>query len=516
MTTVEANLLGAYAGGSYSNSGFERPGRFMAFSGDAIDPHPVYLLESREVLLERKPVEIKQSAVIEPIDALMMISQTSNNNQIGENPVLASVNTKENKGNQDLELFEVFFGRDGEVVASDMLKDFPEIAHTTINILARTQGTEEHFAREEEKGKIVHEARPADNPIALQITSEKGWGWPYYGAIDSTPRYLTLIDSYIQRQKNNNIMNEEYVDTNGEKHTISHSARLAIDWLEKRLLKSPAGMLEYRQETAGGIENQVWRDSREAYHHADGTLAENIYGIASFSAQIDAYKALSAASRLFTEQTGQYLQKAYALKKNILNFWVEDERGGYFALGAERGKNDTYRLLKIRTSDMGHILDSDILDGEDEETVRRRDMLVTTLFSPDMLATSGIRSLGKNELRFNAGAYHNGSVWLRENNIIARGLARHKYDKLAYALHKRNSNIWRVSGIFPEKVLGNDAEGPQLSKRIVDAEEVGRGVYRVEQPAQPVQAWSVTSVIESLRYIHEFENQNEFNLSLPY
>lgn len=512
MLAIETNLFERFSDASYRSSNLERPGCYVAFAGDAIDPHPILLLESLEVLIERTPVEIRPSPLTTTTEALIRLTQASNPDKIGEFPVLAAINTEENKGNSELELFRAFFLRDAESVATDVMDDFPEIARTTIRTAAKTQGVETHHSREEERGKMVHEARPEDDPIAKRITGEKGWGWPYYGAIDSTPRFITLVESYMDRQGSSDILTETYTDKNGEEHTILYATSLALDWIEGCLKKSPKGMLEFKKVTAGGIENQVWRDSREAYHHADGRLADNTYGIASFSTQIDTYKALKAASRLFPEKSVQYLKEADELQANILDFWVEDERGGYFALGAERQHDDSYRLLKIRTSDMGHILDSDLLKGEDPQNVRMRDMLVETIFSPEMLATSGIRSLGSNELRYSEGGYHNGSVWARENIIIARGLERYGYAVLAHELHIRNVRPTQKFGIFPEKVLGNNTPEPKLSTRTVDVEEFGRGKYRKEQPGQLMQAWTVSSVHQSLKSIEAYEPNDRLTL----
>lgn len=508
---VEADLLSKFSKEEYRSHGPDRPGRVIAFAGDSQDPHPVYLLP-HEILLERKPVEIRSSSPISPLEALTRVTHATSIEEIGAYPVLAAINTEENSGNSELELFKVEFARDELRVALDLIDEFPQISMTAIKSLAGTQGVSWHHAREEERGKIVHENRPAGDPIAIRITQEKGWGWPYYGAIDTTPGFVTLIDAYIQAQKDRSVLDERYLDKSGEEQDIRHAAELAMEWLSGRLEKSPAGLFEYRQETPGGIENQVWRDSREAYHHADGRLADNAYGIASFSAQIDAYKALQAASRLFPEKGKEYLQKADDLKKKILDFWIEDSEGGYFALGDERKADNSYELLKIRTSDMGHILDSDILEGEDTDIMRKKEMLVRTLFSPSMLATSGIRSLGRNELRYNPGAYHNGSVWPRENSIIATGLARQGYPELAFELHKRNANVHSVSGIFPEKVSGDDFPEPRLSRRIVDAEEEGRGIYRLEQPGQEVQSWTISAIIRSLRYIKEYARHSAYKM----
>jgi len=188
----------------------------------------------------------------------------------------------------------------------------------------------------------------------------------------------------------------------------------------------------------------------------------------------------------------------------VLKHWVEDERGGYFALGSERKADGRRELLRIRTSDMGHVLDSDILAGDDPEIVRMRDMLVASLFSEDMLAAGGIRTLGKAEVRFNPRGYQIGSVWPKENDIIARGLERHGYSSEAHNLHERNARIWQETGVLPEFVEGDD-QSIKLVSRIVDVERIDPlkrpYKFRLEQPGQLIQGWSVPSIERSLEYL---------------
>src|SRR3989338_6469674 len=179
--------------------------------------------------------------------------------------------------------------------------------------IAESEGVDFDCAGEERRGSIIHEKRSPEDPLAQKITSESGWGWAYYGAKDSNPLYIQLAGLYVQ-QKGREILSEVYKDKNGKEQEVLHAVTLAADLMIKEIDASPLGMLEFRQEIPKGISNQVWRDSKEAYHHADGRIAENTYGIASFSLQVDAYKALQALSSLFPENKHLYDGRAKNLK----------------------------------------------------------------------------------------------------------------------------------------------------------------------------------------------------------
>lgn len=505
MTAVESDLLYAVRKPE-SPRPLARPGRYVAFEGDAADPDPI-LLYKNEVLITKTPIEIRASVPMTPIEALMKVSGASTLDEIGHKPIAAAANTSENAGNPELELFDnTEFARDEIFVARGLRYKFPKIARTTIFSLAHSQGGDVNEAREETIGKILHENRKPDDPIAKKITETSGWGWPYRGAIDVDPQYIELVDEEVQ-ENGREILSETYTDVHGREQKIIHAVTLAANVVIDNIDSSPGGLLEYKQGIPRGIENKVWRDSKESYHHKDGTLADNTYGIASFSAQVDAYKALQGMSRIFPDEGDVFTRKAEKLKEKILEqFWKEDEKGGYFVIGLERQKDDLYKPLDIRTSDMGHVLDSDILEGDDPEIVRKREMLVKSLFSSDMYVPSGIVTLGRDEVRHNPGGYHNGSVWMRENYKIAKGLERHGYFELARLLHQANINIRDVTTYYPEKVLGDASPLPRMSTRIVEADD-GKRRYKPEQPGQLIQAWSVQSVIAAEDYMEWYKRE---------
>lgn len=516
MTAVE--VLSRYSPPEIVAGELDRPELHVAFAGDTYDPLPIHLLP-QETLVKHTPIEIKMSRRITPQEGILLITQSESVSDIGKRTIIASAHPGENEGVADLALFETEFGRDSLIVAKNQLSRYPRLARTTIKSLASSQGLEtestdgsyirSYLKREEEPGRIIHENRGSDDPRGQEIVKDWNWQFPYYGQVDANPLFVTLVGSFSKRY-GPGILNEKYINRRGETKTIREATEAATGWISGRMDSNPHGMVEFYQQTPEGISNQAWRDSVEGYHHADGRLADASIGIASISVQVEAYKAFQEVALLFPRDKEEYLARAEHLRKMVLKHWLEDERGGYFALGSERKANGQRELLKIRTSDMGHVIDSDILAGNDPEIVRMRDMLIATLFSEDMMAAGGIRTLGRNEVRFNPRGYHIGSVWPKDNDKIARGLERHGYFPEAHTLHKKNASIWHETGVFPELVEGDDSPNVKLVSRIVDGQRLGPFErpykFRLEQPGQLVQAWSVDSISRSLEYL-EYEEQ---------
>jgi glycogen debranching enzyme len=412
---------------------------------------------------------------------------------------------------EHLRLYETLFGRDSLRVAIDLIPTYPELARTTILELARLQGVTENIEREEELGRIVHEARSPDDPIAQALSAERGWGWPYYGTVDATPEFIRVLTAYCQlSEENRGFLSEEYVDRNGETQTISHALEMALSWIQRRLNMNPEGLLEYRTPLPKGIENQVWKDSWDAYHHSDGTIANHDSGIASIEVQVTTYDALIDAAELFEDildqpdQAIQLRSHAAILRNTILHtFWTED-KGGYFVLGTDRDpESNTLRRLEVRTSNMGHVLNSRILKGDNPEIVRMREMTIQHLFSPEMLNASGIRTLASDEYRFRPGAYHNGSVWLWDTHHISKGLRRLGYTEQADILDQKILNVAADTHIFPEYVRGDDAPVASINEQsIVVWDEINQKENKIEQPPQEIQAWTVAAILAIKRRIY--------------
>lgn len=418
---------------------------------------------------------------------------------------------------EHLRLYEVLFGRDSLRVAIDLVTNYPNLAKSTILRLAELQGVEYNDSREEEPGRIIHEARNPDDERAKQLSEQLGWGWPYYGSVDATPEFVRTLYAYIQLTEDNyRLLSARYTDRKGIQRDIAYSLDLAIEWIESRIDSNAEGLLEYKTSIPHGIENQVWKDSPDAYHHADGKVANHDGGIASIEVQVTTYDAFIDAAEIYEKaysdgkKAHAYRQRAENLRKSIFEHFWTDDKEGYFVLGTDRDDDGGLRQMKIRTSNMGHTLNSRLLEGEDDEIVHKRMAVIRHVLSPEMLNISGVRTLAKDEVRFRPGAYHNGSVWLWDTHHIAKGLRRHGFKDEADELDRRLLHTVEVTKMFPEYVRGGDDLLPRINEWTVTVwDEAMRREMKIEQPPQEVQAWTVGAILATKRRLDRERRRSE-------
>lgn len=426
-------------------------------------------------------------------------------------PVVASLAIDEEKAakkmadHESFHKYEALFGRDSLRVALDVLPRYPKLMKATLLALARLQGTENNLYREEEPGRIIHESRNPHDPIAIELTEKNHWGWPYYGSVDATPNFIVALWKYCHATSTTagegyDFLQTIYIAKDGVEKTIADCLEACVDWTIGRLNANPEGLLEFRHSFEGSTLNQAWKDSPDAYHHADGTMANHNDGIASIEVQRLTYDALLYAANIYEQHLDKAAEaeelrtRAAHLRDRILDlFWTED-KGGYFVLGTDRDGSGNLRQLNIRTSNMGHILRSDFLLTKGERAEKIREAVIRQLFSQEMLNVSGIRTLASDEYRFRPGAYHNGSVWLWDTYFIARALAKQGYLRLAANLANRVENVISSTGKFVEYARGDDGPTPTINTRIVDIMDATTNQpNRLEQPPQEIQAWTVAA-----------------------
>lgn len=474
--------------------------------------HYDYLLDGESVLsvvnhpqseLEQRPSSVQQ---------MLRLTRVEHTQDIGkQGPSLAAIALESSDtAPTHLRLYETLFGRDSLRVAIDLISSYPELARATTLELAKLQGLEDNLEREEELGRIVHEARDATDPIAQKLTAERGWDWPYYGSVDATPEFIRTVTAYCQQSEENAaFLSETYIDLRGETQTMSHALEMALAWIQRRLNSNPEGLLEYHTPLPKGIENQVWKDSWDAYHHADGTITNHDKGIASIEVQVTTYDALIDTAELFedildqAERATELRQQAAQLRQVILKEFWTDEKGGYFVLGTDRDENGSLRQMKIRTSNMGHVMNSRILKGDNPDIVKKREAVVSQLFSDELLCHSGIRTLASDELRFRPGAYHNGSVWLWDTHHIAKGLRRLGYRDKADILDAKILRTVEETRMYPEYVRGDNASVASINTQSIKLwDKNQQRVNDVEQPPQQVQAWTVAAILAIKRRLN--------------
>jgi glycogen debranching enzyme len=445
-----------------------------------------------------------------------------------------------------LEKYTVPFARDALISEGMLLKDplegedgeLKSIVEETLRTLYRWQGTENeplygsesplgtHWWTEEERGKIIHELRFPGDAIANYFTEVRGWGWPYYGAADSTPLTVTTTCDFIEKYTTDILSEEIRVKNTVERKTIGDSLVAAVGWIKNKLEESDVGMVEFKTPNENGAKNQSWRDSWDSYWHEDGIPPNYDKGVVSLAVQGVTHEALVSAARLydklsyldnetlksmfpnvsdvedfdhakfFMEEAQGIWKRADNLKSSVVkNLYIDDGNdNGYFAMGGDYSPEDGgFRPFKVRSSEMGWIIG--MFDGANDGVYERT--VVRNLFLK-MLTMHGIRTVSKDAKNYLPGSYHNGSVWLMENGLIASKLEDRGYTRLPEQLYARNLNISHDTGYCYEFLSGRDTKDPEINHYRIWVEENGMK-KDVIQPPQPIQSLTVAAYIRAMK-----------------
>jgi glycogen debranching enzyme len=438
------------------------------------DP-PVELLPGERIERVQELDLVDPPALPDALEELCILTGVERPEEIGENgPAIGARVTEANAGEDSLRLFEIVFGRDSLTVALILADLFPRLLEATVAHLARYRGTRYDAMREEEPGRIPHEIR--------DVETDGVWGFPYYGSVDATPLFIRAAVRAVERRPS-------------FRHEIEAALEAAVAWLLRKLAEDELGLLAHRRVNPRGLENQVWKDSWDSMSHADGTVCNHEAPVASVEAQALAFDALHEAARLHATP-GVLLEAAARLERAVdEHLWLDDSEGGFYAIGVDRDPaSGAPRALATRGSNMGWLLGSRLLDAP--ELAGRRRRIVDLLFSDELLAEGGIRTLSRREVRFRPRAYHNGNVWAFDTYLISLGLERRGFADEAHELRRRIAAACRATRRYPEYVAGGEPGSPLIAKRIVDVyDEVNGRTNRVEQPPQEIQAWTVAAMV---------------------
>ncbi|WP_445151065.1 amylo-alpha-1,6-glucosidase [Baekduia sp. Peel2402] len=305
--------------------------------------------------------------------------------------------------------FMALFGRDSILTSYQALPYLPELAATTLRVLAARQATTRDDFHEQEPGKILHELRFGE----LTADGRRPHS-PYFGSADATPLFLVLLDEY-----------HRWTGDAALVRALEPHARAALSWIDDSGDIDGDGYVEYsRRNAESGLLNQCWKDSWDSMQFADGTLAQG--PIATCEIQGYVYDARRRCARLAREvwddpELARRLDaQADALRDRVRqDFWIPER--GCHALALDGDK----RQVDALTSNIGHLLWSGLLSAEEAAVTADR------LLGEELSSGWGVRTLGCREGGYNPLGYHTGTVWPHENSLIVAGLARYGLDDAA-------------------------------------------------------------------------------------
>jgi glycogen debranching enzyme len=378
--------------------------------------------------------------------------------------------------------YSTTFGRDGIITAMQMLWCDARLARGVLRRLAVYQAKNFDPLSDAEPGKILHEMRGGEMAALREVPFKL-----YYGSVDATPLFVMLAGLYTEHTGDTDTLRE-----------LWPNIEAALGWIDGAGDPDRDGFVEYHRADENGLINQGWKDSHDGIFHADGSIALGPIALCEVQGYVYAAKRSAArgARRLGKHSLGDALD-AQAIKlaeRFETAFWCEDI--GTYALALDGQK----RQCCVRTSNAGQVLFSGIAAPEHAALVIR------DLMRPSFFSGWGIRTVAREEPRYNPMSYHNGSVWPHDNALIAAGFARYGY----------KSAIDRVfKGLFDAASYMDFRRLPELYCGFQRGRQRGPTLYPVACSPQAWAAGTPLMLLQSALGLEFDQERNEILLRDP-
>jgi glycogen debranching enzyme len=325
----------------------------------------------------------------------------------------------------------------------------------TLLELARWQGTTIDDWRDEQPGRMLHEAHTG--PLEVLNFNPRS---RYYGSITTSGFYPVVVSELWHWTGDRDLVGQ-----------LLGPALKALRWLDDYGDRDGDGFYEYQTHSSQGVKHQAWKDSGDAIVDEHGAQVEP--PIATCEEQGAVYVAKLHLSEVLwwfgaADEARRLYHEARELKQRFNDaFWMEDL--GSFAMGLDAQK----RQIRSLGSNPGLCLATGIAD---DALVRRT---ADRLMADDLFSGWGVRTLSAQHPAYNPYSYHRGSVWPVEQGSFTIGFTR-------YGLHDHTARLCHAQ--FEAAALFDYARLPELfSGHQRDADHPFPALY---PQANWPQAWS--------------------------
>ncbi|HUR82103.1 MAG TPA: glycogen debranching N-terminal domain-containing protein, partial [Thermoanaerobaculia bacterium] len=304
--------------------------------------------------------------------------------------------------------YVALFGRDTLTASWQAAMLGPEMMRGTLEVLARYQGTTEDDWRDEQPGRMLHEAHTG--PLSALNIINRGRS---YGSITTSGLYAFIT--------------AELWHWTGDRDAVQpflEPALRALDWLDRE--RRHYGLYTYQTRSSDGVKHQAWKDSPDAIVDEHGNQVEPPIATCEeqgfvFIAKLHLGETLWALG--MRDEAERLLADALQLQQRFNEaFWMPDL--GYYALALDADGNQVRSIA----SNAGHCIATGIAADAHVPLVAER------MFQDDLFSGWGIRTLSSSHPSFNPYSYHLGSVWPVEQGTFALGFMR-------YGLHEYTQRI---------------------------------------------------------------------------
>jgi glycogen debranching enzyme len=358
-----------------------------------------------------------------------------------------------------LPIYIALFGRDTLTASWQAAMLSASMMHGTLYELPKWQGKVENDWRDEQPGRMLHEAHTG--PLAALNYNPRS---RYYGAATTSSFYPVVVS--------------ELWHWTGDKRLIRpllKPALLGLRWKDQYTDPFDDGFYDYQSRSEQGNRHQGWKDSGDAIVYEDGRQVDPPVSTCEEQAFVSVAKLRMAEMLWFMgdrDLARRMFHEASELKKRFNDkFWMPDRH--FFALGLDASR----KQIKSISSNPGHLLACGIVHKDLAAPVASR------LLRPDMFSGWGVRTLSSDHPAYDPYSYHRGSVWPVEQGTFALGMMRFG---LIDELHKIARALFELSALFDYNRLPECFSGHPR-----DAEHPFPALYpKTNWP----QAWSASSV----------------------
>ncbi|NLF29372.1 MAG: amylo-alpha-1,6-glucosidase [Planctomycetes bacterium] len=358
-----------------------------------------------------------------------------------------------------LPMYVALYGRDTLTAAWQSGLAQTAMMDGTLAALASRQGTRRDDWRDEQPGRMLHEAHTG--PLQMLNFNPRR---RYYGSITTSAFYAVVV--------------AELWHWTGDRERVQpfiEPALKALRWLDDCSDLNGDGFYDYQTRSQQGVIHQAWKDSPGAIVHADGSPAPT--PIATCEEQGFAYVAKLHLSEVLwwfgrRDEARLLYHEAGELRKRFNDaFWQAED--GTFVMGID-GQG---RPIRSAGSNPGHCIATGIADKALVPPAVER------LFRDDLFSGWGIRTLSADHPSYNPYSYHRGSVWPVEHGTFAIGFYR-------WGLHEDVERLCRAQ--FEAAAMFDLQRLPEVfSGHARDGDHPFPALY---PQANSPQAWSASAV----------------------
>jgi glycogen debranching enzyme len=375
-----------------------------------------------------------------------------------------------------LPIYIALFGRDTLTAGWQACVVSTSMADGALRELPKWQGKVENDWRDEQPGRMLHEAH--SGPLAMLNYNPRS---RYYGAATTSSFYPVVLSELWH-----------WTGNGRQIKSLLEPAVRGLQWKDNYTDLFGDGFYDYQSRSSQGNKNQGWKDSGDAIVYDDGRQVDP--PISTCEEQAFVYVAKLRMSEMLWfmgdhDLARRYFHEASELKKRFNDrYWMPDKK--FFALGLDPKR----KQIKSISSNPGHLLACGIVNKEFAKPVAQR------LLQSDMFSGWGVRTLSSDHPAYDPYSYHRGSVWPVEHGSFAMGMMR-------FGLVKELHTIARA--MFEASTLFNYNRLPEcFSGHPRDDQHPFPALYPKTNWPQAWSAASLFAIVQSILGLYPFAPTN--------